>query len=479
MGNRDSLCCHKKNNIDKDFEDFDARISGSKSSNSNNQNKENDLYKDNSNNSKKSSNINALNSNQNSPDENYQKEISPERNLIKIQALIRKHLFKKKINKLLPFSSDLIPGIIIKENKEDYKIKFDNKNPKFIQMLNNLKPMEFNEKILLYYEIEDKFLKKFSILFPDNSFYEGQFNKNWKKEGLGILYLPNAGTKYEGVFKDGEMYGKGRLLSNEGFFYEGEFVKNKASGYGKYWNIDGTNYIGQWRNDLQNGQGEETFMDNSKYIGNYLNGKKNGEGKFIWPGSAYYKGQFKENEICGEGIYYWKDGRIFSGNWEKNKMEGLGFFIWPDGKNYIGSYRDDKKQGYGLFTWPDGRSYEGEWHNGKQHGFGLFKSKNSVRYGEWNNGDKICWYDKISDRGNYEYLEEQILSKKNEFEFNKIMKKFEMERNRFTAGEINEIVKIINSEGCLYKEYDFSSSYFDRNNRKLGDNNVNNINNND
>jgi hypothetical protein len=380
MGNKNSLCCRSKHNIDNDFE-----------------------YLDNNNTITPKIDLKAL---------------------ILIQSYIRKFLIKTKIKKLLLFSPDLIPGLLV---EKDYKPKFEIKDQKFLEIINSLKKLEINEKDL---EFDTNKLKEFSILYPDKSFYIGYYNRNWKKEGKGILYLSD-GSKYEGCFKDDEMHGRGRLVNIEGFYYEGEFKNNQANGYGKYYNLDGTNFIGFWKNDLQNGTGEEVFLDGSKYEGNYQNGKKNGLGKFIWPGSSYYKGNFKDNEIHGEGVYYWKDGRMFSGNWIKNKMEGLGIFFWPDGKTYKGSYLNDKKHGYGIFTWPDGRSYEGEWKLGKQSGYGIFKSKEDFRYGEWNNGEKISWIDKFSK--DYEIVESHLIKKKVQYDFKKIEVKFEKEKQKYIS----------------------------------------------
>jgi hypothetical protein len=384
MGNKDSLCCRSKHNIDNDFVDSD--------------------------------------------DNNLKRPTIDLKGLIKIQSNIRKFLIKIKIRKLLPFSEDLIPGIKV---DKDFLPNFEIRDTKFLEIINSLTKLEINEKDL---EIDKNKLKEFTISYPDNSYYNGYFNKYWKKEGKGILYLAD-GNKYEGCFKDDKMHGRGRLINIEGYYYEGEFKNNQANGYGKYYNLDGTNFIGYWKDDLQNGSGEEVFFDGSRYEGNYVNGIKHGLGKFIWPGSSYYEGNFKDNDIHGEGVYNWKDGRMFSGNWVKNKMEGLGIFFWPDGKTYIGSYLNDKKHGYGIFTWPDGRSYEGEWKLGKQGGYGIFKSKEEIRYGEWNNGEKISWIDKFSKH--YEIVESYLIKKKLEYDIKKIEMKYEKEKNIYISGKNN------------------------------------------
>ena len=48
-----------------------------------------------------------------------------------------------------------------------------------------------------------------------------------------------------------------------------------------------------------------------------------------------------------------------------------------------------------MYYWTDGRKYEGWWHKGKQHGLGTYidSSKQSVKYGLWENGRRVKWFD--------------------------------------------------------------------------------------
>ena len=76
-------------------------------------------------------------------------------------------------------------------------------------------------------------------------------------------------------------------------------------------------------------------------------------------------------------------------------MQGHGIYIYADGVRYDGQYLNDKKEGYGLYYWTDGRQYEGWWSAGKQHGLGTYidNTKQSVKYGLWEAGRRIKWFD--------------------------------------------------------------------------------------
>jgi len=76
-------------------------------------------------------------------------------------------------------------------------------------------------------------------------------------------------------------------------------------------------------------------------------------------------------------------------------MQGTGIYIYADGVRYDGQYLNDKKEGFGLYYWTDGRKYEGWWHLGKQHGLGTYidSGKQSVKYGLWEGGKRVKWFD--------------------------------------------------------------------------------------
>jgi hypothetical protein len=116
---------------------------------------------------------------------------------------------------------------------------------------------------------------------------------------------------------------------------------------------------------------------------------------YTWADGSTYEGYWLDNKIYGQGVYLWKDGRRFYGEWQNNDMEGYGVYFWADGRRYEGQYHNDKKCGYGLYYWTDGRLYEGWWYKGKQHGLGTYldPKKEKIKYGLWENGKRITWFD--------------------------------------------------------------------------------------
>lgn len=53
-------------------------------------------------------------------------------------------------------------------------------------------------------------------------------------DGLGIMFWPDGGTKYEGQFKLNQPHGKGRKIFANGEYYVGDFKNGKADGYGVF-----------------------------------------------------------------------------------------------------------------------------------------------------------------------------------------------------------------------------------------------------
>ena len=89
-------------------------------------------------------------------------------------------------------------------------------------------------------------------------------------------------------------------------------------------------------------------------------------------------------------------------------MHGHGIYLYADGIRYDGDYKNDKKEGYGSYLWTDGRRYDGWWHKGKQHGLGTYivAEKNSKKYGLWENGKRVTWFDEptivLINQGRYD-----------------------------------------------------------------------------
>lgn len=82
----------------------------------------------------------------------------------------------------------------------------------------------------------------------------------------------------------------------------------------------------------------------------------------------------------------------YSGEWLDDKKHGYGEFRWDDGRVYIGLWEEDKKHGFGTIYWPDPeKAFVGFWVNNKQHGVGCVITQKVVRYGIWENGERVKW----------------------------------------------------------------------------------------
>ena len=66
----------------------------------------------------------------------------------------------------------------------------------------------------------------------DGSLYEGEVNDDGQPHGLGILMLPDDGTRYVGEFVKGVAHGQGVVTVTDGSRYEGEYVNGQPHGQG-------------------------------------------------------------------------------------------------------------------------------------------------------------------------------------------------------------------------------------------------------
>jgi hypothetical protein len=112
------------------------------------------------------------------------------------------------------FNQSKIPGKIISIDS----IKVDETVALIEESLGDF-VIEENE-LIKYIEEHKHMLKNFSIEYDDGSIYYGYYNKEWEREGYGILIYPD-GSKHQGFFKNNKMNGRGRLVGAQGGYYEG------------------------------------------------------------------------------------------------------------------------------------------------------------------------------------------------------------------------------------------------------------------
>jgi hypothetical protein len=150
--------------------------------------------------------------------------------IIRIQSLIRAAFFRfkfriKNMNKGISILTRKA-SIVILENQSEIPGKLIDFNTiKVDDTVNTIerKLGEFivEEKELIHHiQYYKPKLKHMSFMHEDGTIYYGYYNKNYEREGYGILILPD-GSKYIGFFKNNKMNGRGRLISSEGDYYEG------------------------------------------------------------------------------------------------------------------------------------------------------------------------------------------------------------------------------------------------------------------
>jgi len=78
----------------------------------------------------------------------------------------------------------------------------------------------------------------------DKGTYRGYFNKDGKREGVGITTF-NDGNKYSGEYKRGELNGEVKVECADGDIYWGQYKDGLNEGYGTYqWKSSGQKYTG-------------------------------------------------------------------------------------------------------------------------------------------------------------------------------------------------------------------------------------------
>lgn len=189
-----------------------------------------------------------------------------------------------------------------------------------------------------------------------SNYMEGYF-KNGLLDGLGKANYPagavmhDAGTVYEGNFKNGEFNGSGVLKNSlkgfecRGLFSNGDFL-----------------------------EGEIHFSDGSKYFGKmsaFQNSTNTGsQGTYYFANGDSYQGEFYGKKMHGKGVYTWKIGSRYSGTFNSNQINGHGELNGGFKKDgvllppYVGTFKtladgrinfdEDGTKKHTTFSRPDG-----------------------------------------------------------------------------------------------------------------------------
>lgn len=287
-------------------------------------------------------------------------------NLIKLQALVRTHQYKKRSSTL----------------REFYKHKKDRRKEEF-QSVFDFEPFNIYGWKAFYENSPNPQLDESKLLYKEivspYSYYYGQVDQHGKPYGYGVL-KEKEGKKSEGYWTDGKMNGWCRVTSKRGECFEGLFKNSVLNGKGRKINLNGDYYEGDFVDGNKHGVGVEETVD-QKYEGEFQENQKEGKATVVYKNKGrVYTGSFKNNAINGNGKLTYDSGDYYEGEFQENQMHGIGKYVWKDGSSYEGEYFNGEKTGKGLFVWPDGRTYRGQFLKGVPHGSGLLKVKGNKQY---------------------------------------------------------------------------------------------------
>jgi len=200
--------------------------------------------------------------------------------------------------------------------------------------------------------------------WPDGAVYEGNWQNN-QADGKG-RFIHRTGDIYIGSWKTNKAHGLGIYHDNNAHkTYEGVWTQDFLFGLGvETWN-DGSRYVGLFDDGQKTGYGQYRWADGSHYEGAWKANSFEGNGTFSGADGRTFRGEWRGSVIHGIGKYQWTDGREYAGTYTSDKKEGFGIFTWSDGRKYEGFWHDGKQHGQGRFTSKDGTMHTALWLEGK------------------------------------------------------------------------------------------------------------------
>ena len=202
---------------------------------------------------------------------------------------------------------------------------------------------------------------------------EGTF-KVKHRNGFGVLYESNSGTKYRGQFMHDKRHNHGLQTWADSSSYDGEWVHGAKHGTGSYKTVSDS-YAGKWE-DAQLFSGTRrccfamrlsTLHGSSRSLFNpsrrcrlcIQEGFKHGHGHQVFENKDEYVGSFWKGQCSGPGVYYHADGSEYHGAYANGKRNGVGMYFGPKQQKEHHTY----KQGILVqrdILWPGSKPPRGQ-----------------------------------------------------------------------------------------------------------------------
>lgn len=156
---------------------------------------------------------------------------------------------------------------------------------------------------------------------------------------------------YEGEYRDGVIYGRGKMTYSNGDMFEGDFVRGQRQGTGTY-----------------------TYSSGIVFTGAYYAGKQFGPGVMTYPADHPFVelvGEWDNNTVVSGKLTY-RNGDVCEGEFTNDQVHGTGVMTYANGDRYSGTFGYGKPRGRGVYTFSDGSHIEATFTNGVVNNFQPF-----------------------------------------------------------------------------------------------------------
>ena len=189
--------------------------------------------------------------------------------------------------------------------------------------------------------------------------YEGEWKNNlWNGNGI---YITDKG-KYEGIFENGFLKGKGKIIYSNGDIYDGNIKDFLKEGYGEYFYNNKDIYYGHFNNDLKNGKGKMKYSNGNLFIGKWKDDKKINGILFTDIKDYYEENNIERIILDFKGGKLNLKGKIYCGDYIEDKLFGKGYLL-NSNYCYIGDFIDNKRNGRGIIFNLNGEKFDSFWEN--------------------------------------------------------------------------------------------------------------------